>query len=62
MNTAGPLIIGKNSPAVGVCPAVLLIDPKYKANVGAIQRAASCFNVHQVWFTSLRLAPKKYTV
>ena len=55
MNTNGPLIIGKNSPAVGVCPAVLLIDPKYKANVGAIQRAASCFNVHQVWFTGNRI-------
>ena len=50
MNTNGPLIIGKNSPAVGKCPAVLLIDPKYKANVGAIQRAAARA-------TKMRVAP-----
>src|ERR1035441_10563904 len=56
MNTAGPLIIGKNAPAIGKCPAVLLIDPKYKANVGAIQRAASCYDVHQIWFTGNRIS------
>jgi len=56
MKQNGPLIIGKNAPAVGECPAVLLINPKYKANVGAIQRAASCYNVHQVWFTGNRIS------
>ena len=56
MKQNGPLIIGKNMPAVGQCPAVLLINPKYKANVGAIQRAASCYNVHQVWFTGNRIS------
>lgn len=56
MKPNGPLIIGKNMPAVGQCPAVLLINPKYKANVGAIQRAASCYNVHQVWFTGNRIS------
>ena len=56
MKQNGPLIIGKNMPAIGQCPAVLLINPKYKANVGAIQRAASCYNVHQVWFTGNRIS------
>lgn len=55
MKSNGPLIIGKNSPAVGKCPAVLLVNPKYTANVGAIQRAASCFNIPQVWFTGNRI-------
>lgn len=55
MKSNGPLIIGKNSPAMGECPAVCLINPKYTANVGAIQRAASCYNVRQVWFTGNRI-------
>lgn len=55
MNKNGPLIIGKNSPAMGECPAVCLINPKYTANVGAIQRAASCYDVKQVWFTGNRI-------
>lgn len=52
----GPMIIGKNTPALGECPAICLINPKYKANVGAIQRAASCFDVRQVWYTGDRIA------
>ena len=55
MNNNGPLIIGKNCPPMGETPAVCLINPKYKANVGAIQRAASCFDIHQVWYTGNRI-------
>lgn len=55
MSSNNPLIIGKNTPAIGECPAVCLINPKYAANVGAIQRAASCFDVHQLWFTGNRI-------
>ncbi len=51
----GPLIVGKNAAPTGECPAVCLIDPKFPANVGAIQRAASCFGVHQLWFTGNRI-------
>lgn len=55
MTKNGPMIIGKHSPPVGECPAVCLINPKFKANVGAIQRAASCFDVPQVWYTGNRI-------
>ena len=55
MKSDGPLIIGKNSPAMGETPAILLHNPKYTANLGAIQRAASCFDVHQIWFTGNRI-------
>lgn len=44
-----PIIIGKNSPPIGKYPAICLTNPKFKANVGAIQRAASCFNEDRGW-------------
>jgi tRNA G18 (ribose-2'-O)-methylase SpoU len=50
-----PLIVGKTATPIGVVPAVCLINPKYSANVGAIQRAASCFDVKQVWYTGSRI-------
>jgi tRNA(Leu) C34 or U34 (ribose-2'-O)-methylase TrmL len=34
----------------------MLCNPKYPHNVGAIIRAASCFDVSQVWFTGDRIA------
>ncbi len=55
MKPNGPLIVGKNAPPIGECPAVCLVDPKFAANVGAIQRAASCFSVRQLWFTGNRI-------
>lgn len=48
-------IFGKNSTPTGVCPALILCNPKYSANVGAIVRAASCFGAKQVWWTGNRV-------
>ena len=48
-------IIGKNSPKIGVTPAIALVNPKYDHNVGAIQRAASCFGAKQVWYSGNRV-------
>jgi tRNA(Leu) C34 or U34 (ribose-2'-O)-methylase TrmL len=39
----------------GVTPAVALINPKYPRNVGAVLRACSCFDIHQLWFTGNRV-------
>lgn len=46
---------GKNSKPVGITPSVCLVNPKYPHNVGAAVRAASCFNIPQVWYTGDRL-------
>lgn len=40
---------------VGADLAVALVNPRYPHNVGAAVRAASCFNVPQVWFTGDRV-------
>ena len=48
-------IYGKNAPPEGKYPSVLLINPKYSANVGAAVRAASCFGAKQVWWTGNRI-------
>ena len=40
----------------GITPAVALVNPKYPHNVGAAVRAASCFEVKQVWFTGNRVS------
>jgi tRNA(Leu) C34 or U34 (ribose-2'-O)-methylase TrmL len=48
-------IFGKNTQPLGRYPAVLLTNPKYAANVGAIVRAASCFDAKQVWWTGNRV-------
>ena len=50
-----PEIYGKNSSPEGVCPAIILTNPKFSANVGAAVRAASCFGVKQVWWTGDRV-------
>ena len=39
----------------GRAPAVVLVDPKFPHNVGAAVRAASCYDVGQVWFTGDRV-------
>lgn len=41
---------------VGADLAVALVNPKYAHNVGGVVRAASCFQVPQVWFTGDRVA------
>jgi tRNA(Leu) C34 or U34 (ribose-2'-O)-methylase TrmL len=40
----------------GVPPAVMLWDPKYPANVGAVVRLASCYGIGQVWQFGERVA------
>ncbi|HRZ18614.1 MAG TPA: TrmH family RNA methyltransferase [Methanofastidiosum sp.] len=49
-------IIGKNSKPIGLTPSIALINPKYPRNVGQAIRAASCFDVKQVWFTGDRVS------
>lgn len=53
--STNPEVYGKNSKQCGVTPAVALINPRFPHNVGAAVRAASCFGVHQVWFTGDRM-------
>jgi tRNA(Leu) C34 or U34 (ribose-2'-O)-methylase TrmL len=48
-------IYGKNAKPEGITPSIILCNPKYSANVGAIVRAASCFGAHQVWWTGNRV-------
>jgi tRNA(Leu) C34 or U34 (ribose-2'-O)-methylase TrmL len=45
----------RNSPPVGIAPAVALIDPKYAHNVGGALRACSCFGVRQLWWSGDRV-------
>ncbi|MEM9540647.1 MAG: TrmH family RNA methyltransferase [Cyanobacteria bacterium P01_E01_bin.42] len=40
----------------GEFPAILMYDPRDPFNVGAAVRAASCFDVSQVWVTGQRCA------
>ena len=40
----------------GITPSIALINPKYPHNVGAVIRAASCFDIEQVWFTGTRIS------
>ncbi len=47
---------GKNSKPIGVAPSVCLTNPKYAHNVGAAVRAASCFDIQQVWYTGNRFS------
>jgi tRNA(Leu) C34 or U34 (ribose-2'-O)-methylase TrmL len=47
-------IVGKNFK-MGVTPAVVLCNPKYPRNVGAVVRAASAYGVSQVIYTGDRI-------
>ena len=40
---------------MGQSPAIALVNPKFARNLGAVIRAASCFNFNQVWFSGKRL-------
>ncbi len=57
------LIIGKNAPASGITPSIVLVDPRYGHNVGMTVRLASCYGLKQVWWTGdrvqLDVQPKK---
>lgn len=49
-------IIKHVKPGMGSAPAVVLSNPKYPHNVGSVVRAASCFNIPQVWFSGSRVS------
>jgi tRNA(Leu) C34 or U34 (ribose-2'-O)-methylase TrmL len=53
--TATTTTYGKHAAPVGVTPAIALINPKYGHNVGAAIRAASCYDVKQVFWTGNRV-------
>jgi tRNA(Leu) C34 or U34 (ribose-2'-O)-methylase TrmL len=48
--------VGKKAKPIGAPPAIAMVNPKYPHNVGAAVRAASCFGVHQVWYTGNRVS------
>lgn len=48
-------ILGKNADKYGVTPAVALCNPKYDHNIGAAIRAASCYDINQVWYSGNRI-------
>lgn len=50
------LVYGENAPPVGKTPAVVLVEPKFPRNVGAVVRAASCYGVEQVFYTGDRVS------
>lgn len=47
-------LVGKNHPMIGQVPAVVLTNPKYPRNVGAVVRALSCYGVKQLWYSGNR--------
>lgn len=48
-------VIGKNHPKVCQPPAIVLINPKYPRNLGAVIRSASAFGIHHVLYTGDRI-------
>ena len=49
--------IFKDADKIVPCtPAIALIKPKFAHNLGVVVRAASCFDVSQIWFTGNRIA------
>lgn len=49
------IITGPIRKGMGSDVAIALNNPKYPHNVGAAVRAASCYNVPQVWFSGERV-------
>jgi len=54
-NIMTEIITGNTGSVVGQTPGLVLINPKYAHNVGAVVRAASCYGVRQVWYTGERV-------
>lgn len=52
-------LVGKNHPMIGRTPAVVLVNPKYPRNVGAVVRACSCYGLDQLWYTGDRFSLDK---
>lgn len=47
--------VSKKAVKAGASPAIALLDPKYRRNLGEAIRAASCFGLKQVWYTGNRI-------
>lgn len=45
------------SPPAIEFPSLLLINPKFSANVAKVYRLAACFGITQVWHTGDRIGP-----
>jgi tRNA(Leu) C34 or U34 (ribose-2'-O)-methylase TrmL len=54
-NTVIEGVFSKSKPPIGEAPAIAMINPRYRHNVGAAVRAASCFDLKQVWWTGNRV-------
>lgn len=54
-------IWGRNAPQHGVAPALVLVNPKYDANVAKAVRTASSFGIGQVWWTGSRVCLGDYS-
>jgi tRNA(Leu) C34 or U34 (ribose-2'-O)-methylase TrmL len=39
----------------GTTPSIILCNPKFQHNLGAVIRAASCFGIKQIWYTGDRI-------
>lgn len=48
------IFYGKNETPFGTAPAIILQNPKYPRNLGAVVRAAACWGISQVWFSGTR--------
>ncbi len=48
---------GMPAPAIQF-PSILLINPKFSANVTTIYRLGACFGVPQIWHTGRRIGPE----
>jgi tRNA(Leu) C34 or U34 (ribose-2'-O)-methylase TrmL len=46
---------GNRVKVVAQAPAIILTNPKYPHNLGQVIRAASCFDVKQVWWSGQRV-------
>jgi len=47
---------GDTLPALAY-PSILLVNPKFSANVAKIYRLGACFGISQVWHTGNRIGP-----
>jgi tRNA G18 (ribose-2'-O)-methylase SpoU len=53
--TVASKVIGKNYPKIYQPPAIILCNPKYPRNLGAVIRSASAFGIKHVLYTGDRI-------
>lgn len=54
-----PLLISQKAAPIGITPSIVCINPNYAANLGKIQRLASCYGIPQVFYTGDRIRIKE---